>query len=343
MSAISIPETFNESASVSGFPHGDGHVHQFNEQYPGTGQGFTGAPLRVKKANIVNVPKTPTNEMDELKLMLNTVIQKVNLLEVNKPQTMSPQPVAKGLHTELSPDDSSSTMGRYREQRKFWKPDYNDPSTFAASQEEEDIETILNVGPVVDRNENVVVRGFVKTNPIAFHEQKMVSKIKTIPGLQQVFICERLNFLAHLHSALHSLSHSEDYPPPDFVSRLEKTLHRSARNPQTELLKMVISTTIDFENMVVCSNAFRIPVLEVGMRLTEQYIYMAFHQLNSEYESTWFEAVKNMRIPSFHGRFVGKSDSYLSNVHEFGRKAGSMFSVQSKSSKGSHRRTGERV
>jgi len=234
--------------------------------------------------------------------------------------------------TELGPSDSVSSFNRVTG-RKLWKPDYNAMDAVIETEEEEDIERVTALNLELNRDENTVIRGFVKTRAMVFKEHRTMERIKAIPGLQVVFVNDRLNFLAHLHTALHELSKDDEYPPNDFVNRLSRACRRSPQTPQQELLQMVVSTTIDFSNFSVISNQFKIPILEVGMNLSEQYVYTAFDQLNNEYQIAYFETIKNLRLPNFHNKYDSKSSSYYGEREKVTELSGSTLSTRLRKSK----------
>jgi len=246
--------------------------------------------------------------------LLETIMKRLDQMESrmnSAPTILRHQNVDNNQPSTIGPGDSSSELNRYN--KNFWKPDYNSPSEVMPCIEEEDIQTILATGTQLSKNEDDVVRGFVKTRPMIMHEVRVNSSIKPVPGLQKIFCNPRLNFLAHLHTALHKISSFKEYPPPDLIERLVVTKNEFPRNPQHELLNQVISCTLDLEDMVVVSNPFSLPVLEVGMKLTEKYVFTCFDILNKEYESMWFETVKDLRVPRFHRNHSDKSDDYLRN------------------------------
>jgi hypothetical protein len=271
----------------------------------------------------LNLKSNRDIEIENMKTMISNLSKTVSQLAINKNPDKS----------ELTPNDSSSVIERYEEKRKYWKPDYNLPEEVVMSKDERDLEEITSLG-YKTRDENTVIRGFVKTRPMIFREMRTTQNIQTIKGLQRIFVNDRLNFLAHLHNALHKLDKdSHKYPPDNFLYLLQRVCRKPCDTPQKELLKMVIETTIDFDTMEVVANQFRIPILETGMMLTEQYIYMAFDKLNHEYEMEWFETTKDLHVPSFHSKFKDKSDTFLSmgklQSSRYPRRSGTVLSVQS--------------
>lgn len=215
-------------------------------------------------------------------------------------------------NSTLGPEDTSSNADRYVNMRSFWKPDYNNVSNVLPSREELDIETLTTVKPFDGNSyEGRVVRGFPKDRPMRFRELKINASIKEIHGLPIVFTNERLNFLMHLHKPLLSMSKSSQYPPSDLIQCLYKRTKRSATTSQEELLKQVILITLDFEEMVVAANPFSLPILEVGMQISEWSVFQSFSQLYREYEMVWFEVFKDASIPNFSSAMADKSPRFL--------------------------------
>lgn len=319
MSVVSFPDT--EPASYSGVtPRNQDDIHASYTQckLPYADQSTAWKVPGAQNSKAVRVDDhhsglTPkplnlvhkTSEMDELRKMMETLTSKVAMLS-------NGSPVAGKTNTELFPDDSASTLERYNSGRKFWKPDYNIPENIVESPEERDIEQIMSQ-QTTSGDYTTVVRGFVKDRPICFRETRIARSIGTVKGLQQVFVNDRLNFLAHLHNALHRMdTNSQTYPPENLLYHLQRVCRKTPDTPQKELLKLVVQTTIDFEDMIVIANQFKIPILEVGMRLSERYVYLAFDKLNHEYEMEWFETTKDLHVPTFHSKYSTKSDTYLS-------------------------------
>jgi hypothetical protein len=94
-------------------------------------------------------------EIENMKTMISNLSKTVSQLAINKNPDKS----------ELTPNDSSSVIERYEEKRKYWKPDYNLPEEVVMSKDERDLEEITSLG-YKTRDENTVIRGFVKTRPM---------------------------------------------------------------------------------------------------------------------------------------------------------------------------------
>lgn len=132
-------------------------------------------------------------------------------------------------------------------------------------------------------------------------------KVQKISNLPTIFINERLNFLTHLHKPLYKLLEEDGtYPSENCLGRIRKFMTQNYgkdRDPEEQLLYMAIKSSIDMSRMRVKSNPFNLPVLEVGMKLDDQIIYMTFANLHSEFEIIWFNCMKNAEVPKFHSKF----------------------------------------
>lgn len=312
-SAISFPESVPAEESEVEFPESKRRsTAYFVGSVPDKSNVERTLPGAFEYVGLQTPPESPKetpkplnlrrNQEPDIMSMLSVMMERMDKLESTRVATPS----------ELKPSDSSSTFERYQSKQKYWKPDYNAPSQIIESPEEEAIEEITCLGVDHKRDEKNVVRGFVKDRPTAYKELRITNQIKAIPGLQCVFVNERLNFLAHLHNALHKLDRTANsYPPDHMIELLENVCNERAKTPQFQLLQMVIKTTIDFDEMRVIANHFSLPIIEVGMFLSERYIYQLFDKLNLEYESAWFDTVKDLHVPEFHKKYSNRSDAYL--------------------------------
>lgn len=205
-----------------------------------------------------------------------------------------------GYEESLAPHDSSSVLGRYGKQ--FMKPG-----------------TILTVQPagnekdrLEDRTrltvENHLIDGYQKTELIVQREAKSIQKLRPINGLPRPFTNTRLNFLCNLHTAMtlklkkHSGSHLE---------AMYDAMRNKPSLPVESLLCQVLTTTIDRHEGTYTSNAFNLPYIEVGMQFTEESVVKMFDLLQLEYKRVWFQEMKNLIVPNFHGDYKEVSTGVL--------------------------------
>jgi hypothetical protein len=155
------------------------------------------------------------------------------------------------------------------------------------------------------RVDSTVIGGYRPTLSVLDEDDNV--EIAPIHGLPKVFVNDRLNFLCHLHKPLYELlSDGQTYPATDIFPRLERFMkkHRGReREPEANLLYMVIKNTFSLSKMQVRENPFSMPLLEPGMFLDEEIIYMCIEQLHSEYSLQWFTSMKSVAVPAFHDKY----------------------------------------
>jgi hypothetical protein len=131
--------------------------------------------------------------------------------------------------------------------------------------------------------------------------------ITPINGLPKVFVNDRLNFLCHLHKPLKLLlSDGEIYPTRDIIVKFDNFVKKHKgreREPENNLLYLVIRKTISMSRLQVRGNPFNLPLLEPGMYIDEKMIFMCIDQLYNEFCSQWFNTLKAVDIPDFHSRY----------------------------------------
>lgn len=203
----------------------------------------------------------------------------------------------------LSPSDSSSHIDRYN--RKFLSPGT--------------VYSVLRNGKVVEEEQveiqrptiiKPVVRGFMKTEQMLEIETKINDTVRPINGLAAPFKNHRLNLLVHFHTALETVR-SEDMQIDDF--QVLQTLYSyRARTPSEELAQQMVTKTFNVETRVVVANPFRLPYIEIGMQISDNSLAKCFYLLNSEYQSLWFDEMKNLIPPSFSSEFRGFTETQLS-------------------------------
>lgn len=156
-----------------------------------------------------------------------------------------------------------------------------------------------------------VVGGFGVTTEDRIAEQNAIQNIQTVYGLPRIFIDNRLNFLIHLHKPLQAMltsgtGSSATYPDPNSLEKLTRFIDKARgrhREPHAELLYQVLRATIDLRRMKVHANPFNLPIIEIGMNLDDQLVYMCISELYSEFCTLWFHSMKNVEPPAFANKY----------------------------------------
>lgn len=206
------------------------------------------------------------------------------------------------VESTISPMHSSSTLGRYKKSFMKSGPVYNvgKSSTVLAPVREV---------PFADFRETPEIAvGFVKTEAMARIEMETLDKVYTINGLACPFKNSRLNFLIHFHTALSTCGID---PKAEPIDALEFIGSMKPHNPTEELIKQCILRTFDFDEMTVIANPFKLPIIEVGMLVSESMLAKVLTMLRSEYQSVWFNEMKCLKVPSFHDEFSKFSTSVI--------------------------------
>jgi hypothetical protein len=153
--------------------------------------------------------------------------------------------------------------------------------------------------------EGTVIGGYDMSAEEKLREIDSFNAIPSIRGLPRVYVNERLNFLSHIHTALFRFvtSDSGNYPDPDCLSRLIDSRKSWGSDPETMLLKVVLTRTIDIDSSIVIANPFKLPIIEPTMEVTTQLMYMCLDQLHHEFETEYFNTVKTMTTPDFHNKY----------------------------------------
>lgn len=157
---------------------------------------------------------------------------------------------------------------------------------------------------LVDRTSEVI--GGYKLTTTIFEEEDDV-ELAPILGLPQVFVNDELNFLCHLHKPLKRIL-TEDgiYPCDDICGKLTRFVakHKGReRDPEDNLLYMVIRHTFSLSRMQVRRNSFKLPLIEEGMYLDEKLMYMCVEQLYTKFSLLWFNSMKAIEVPDFHDKY----------------------------------------
>lgn len=212
----------------------------------------------------------------------------------------------------LGPTDSSSVLERYHSNRRYMhagsvtglnvsKPKH----VYTMKRSTSVLEPVQEVEDLT-RNFDVV-QGYVKTQSMREKERESLSKVYTINGLAAPFKDKDLNFLIHFHTALETCGMNPKERPIDAFEYLGSL---KPRNPTEELMKQVICRTFDFEEMVVISNPFQLPFINVGMNVTESVLCKCMSLMKSKYRNAWFDQMKCLRVPKFHDEF----DDYSNDI-----------------------------
>lgn len=152
---------------------------------------------------------------------------------------------------------------------------------------------------------NEVIGGYAQTADEKLDELDAVASIQKVTGLPVIFTNMRLNFLVHLHKPLQKmLSKDDKYPVEDSLHKISGFVSKyrgKQRTSHDDLLYQVIRAT--FKENKVRANPFNLPLLEVGMMLSDKLIFMSFVQLYNEYQIEWFKSMKDIDAPKFHNKF----------------------------------------
>jgi hypothetical protein len=260
-------------------------IEQLNSQVRG---------LQSKIARVADHQRSP--ELDELMVKrFNELFEKRMKMETNE-QIES---------TELSPDDSSSHMSRYKNK-------YLDDGTIFDVNANGTTQ-LSTIRPISDlRSEKQVVVGFKKTQDMLTKESKIYSRVNCINGLANPFQSHRLNFLCHFDTAIRSIRLRKG--PDTYYDKLKWISNHKSMSPSQELLYQVVINTFDFDDERVVANPYRLPFLEVGMLLSDECLATCFDLIRLEFKSLWFDKMKFIMIPDFHDDFKAYSETRLTSI-----------------------------
>ncbi|UTJ93942.1 nonstructural protein [Rice dwarf-associated bunya-like virus] len=206
----------------------------------------------------------------------------------------------------LTPNDSSSVSSRYN--RKFMPHGTVLNTSIKEDDSGDDVASTITIQPLEKAQKNVVV-GYQKTKSMMVRENKVYQRIGAINGLANPFHSHRLNFLCHLETAMKSVQVRKDhYSQFDILLWISK--HKS-QTPSQELLYQVISYTFDFEELIVIANPYKLPFLEVGMKITDNMLAKCFNLIRLEFKTLWFEKMKSLIVPDFHNEFLKYKEDEL--------------------------------
>jgi len=282
----------------SGFGCSDDEEDGFRTPTRVTASGFTDSTYRQPER-----PATQLNDISQLADMLRQMNNKMEKLEsevrstradsaYDDGETQVTQKI-RGLNhrqgTIIPQDSVSNIRPNYSE-----RPAIRDSETFEKS--------------VSSRQEclyDSVIGGFAQTPEEKMEELEALTKIRRIYGLPRIFQNERLNFLIHIHKPLtRLLANGNDYPAQDTLYRIDDFMKRRAnkvRSQHEDLLYSVIETTV--QKGRIRSNPHNLPILEVGMSLTDKLAYICFASLYREFQTEWFQSMKDVDAPNFHNTY----------------------------------------
>jgi len=200
----------------------------------------------------------------------------------------------------VMPDDSSSNIGRYT--KKFLSNgtvlsdnriyEHAKGGTILAIREE---------GISLNVTKDVAV-GFVRTTDMRKKENEQLKRIAPINGLANPFKSSRLNLLMHFHTAVENVMPS--ISNNSYLKMMQHIVNYKPKCASEEFAYQLIVRSFDMQNLVVLSNPFRLPFIEVGMQVTDSTLVKCFTLLRSEYKMLWFNEMKHLVIPKFHDEFM---------------------------------------
>jgi len=224
--------------------------------------------------------------------------------------------VAEETASEVSvtPNDSSSVLERYATPGRLMPRG----TVFTAvpvqtSAGRQQGSTMLSV-------HNSLVSGYYTNEDLRSQEQRSVKRLRPINGLPSPFVNSRLNFLCNFHTGL---DRAKDRSQNGLLAGLFEAMRSTPLIPADDLLNQVLNCTIDREDCVFTSNAFKLPYIEIGMHVSEESLMKMFDLLYGEYKNLWFQEYKGLTVPGFHSEYASRSHDPLSRrSHRVPRKAG---------------------
>jgi hypothetical protein len=205
----------------------------------------------------------------------------------------------------VTPDDSSSHLSRYgkRYMGEGTVLTFNKKGANVISEEEE----VPRPMPVMN-----LTRGYVRTKEMHNTELDILKTIRPVNGLSNPFRSDRLNLLAHFHTALVGLKPvDKEFTTFDAIEYLSSF---RPRTPSEHLAKLMVSQTFDLRQKVVVSNHYKFPYLEVGMRVSDDSLVKSLDMLRLEYKVLWFNEFKSLCVPDFHDKYNRHKDTKISRT-----------------------------
>lgn len=246
------------------------------------------------------------SEDEEMSRRLATLNKKMEMVH----QGLRSLGVTRPLDTEKTVDDAVQDLETVLSSSTI-KP--NDSASLIKPAKKTNLTTYSSIRSSFIRGSehDDVVGGFGVTSEDRIAEQNAIQNIQTVYGLPRIFIDNRLNFLIHLHKPLQEMltsgsGSSASYPDANSLERLTRFIDKSRgrhREPHCELLYQVLRATIDLRRMKVHANPFNLPIIEIGMNLDDQLVYMCISELYSEFCTLWFHSMKNVEPPAFANKY----------------------------------------
>lgn len=293
LSAVELEHTLDEKNEI---------IERQNEQL---------RALTSKLKTPVGPSQTPTQvSYSKTLLELTKKVDEMSRHMKAKPETAKELP--KKYVPIIGPTDSSSQVSRYEKPRKYMK----DGTVYSVLKDKQiGYQTELSVQrPVVVKE---VVRGFMKTEEMETIEQKVIANVRPINGLSNPFKSNRLNKLAHFHTALETVRR-DDQKDDDF--RILHDLYEyKSRTPSEELAHQIVRSTFDLNSQTVIANPHNLPYIEVGMQMSDNSLAKCFSLLGDEYKLLWFSEVKNLIPPSFAHNYNQFAETRLSGTSKRSR------------------------
>jgi len=254
------------------------------------------------------------------------------------------------------PDDSSSNSGRY--QKRFMPNGYSAEPMEQVDEGFEDETEIGDVQPVYVMSKGqtvlsisnnvqrpVIVRniavGYKKTNEMVKTENQVLGTIHPINGLANPFKSNRLNLLAHFHTAISNVL--PRFQDEDYIRMMWHMSKYKATTPSEELAYQIVTKTFNLNENVVVANPFKLPFISVGMQVDDPTIVKCFRMLKNEYEALWFEEMKHLWVPDFHGVYRSHVEGRLteSSKHKSSRRDSVQFEQEDSNQRIRHERKGQ--
>jgi hypothetical protein len=286
---------------------------------------------RIKKKDTRELPNLQ-RQMWENSERLRNLVEAIQNREV-KP--LSPPSSPEMVNRKLE-DDIISTMSR-----STIKPNES-ASLISPRREGTKLTTYSGIRSSIVRGSehDNIVGGYELNAEDHLVEIDAINNIQKVYGLPRIFIDDRLNFLVHLHKPLQSmLTHRSEkkvnYPDPNSLEKLTRFIDRSkgrSREPHHELLYQVLKATIDLRKKKIKANPFNLPIIEVGMQLDDQLVYMCISELYSEFRTSWFHSMKMSSLHTlqttmlvFVVAILTSDRGHLKEVDEKGEKVPPLF------------------
>jgi hypothetical protein len=177
-------------------------------------------------------------------------------------------------------------------------------TVLTVKQDSKETGQISKIQPLSMKKDLVV--GFQRTNDMIKEEISINQGMRPINGLAAPFKDSRLNFLCHFNSAIEELRMEE--PGITMLQIFSMIDGYRAETPSQELIYQMITKTFDLKRGVTIANPFGLPFVQIPMHISEVTLLKVYDMIQAELRLKWFEAMKNMRIPSFHSEYYKIND-----------------------------------